>query len=59
MEWITLKKLSEISGISEDAIRANVKKGVWQKGKHWTKAPNGRLFCNPKEVESWVLGRAR
>ncbi len=57
MEWLTLKKFSEISGISEDAIRANLKKGVWQKDKHWIKAPNGRLFCNPKEVEQWLLGK--
>lgn len=58
MKWVTIKKLSELVGYSEDAIRAKIKKGVWRQGAHWVKAADGRILVNLPGIESWIEGRA-
>ena len=58
MNWVTIKKLCELSGYTQDAIRAKVKRGIWTCGKHWRKAPDGRILFNIKAIESWVEGKA-
>ena len=58
MKYITIKKLTELSGYSEHGIRAKIKKGIWLCNKHWIKAPDGRIFLDPKEIEAWQEGRA-
>jgi len=54
MKWITITKMSSISGYSENAIRAKIKRGVWLMGKHWRKAPDNRILLCPKEIDAWV-----
>lgn len=54
MNWITIKKCSELSGYSEEAIRAKIKKGQWVIDQHFTKAPDGRILIGIKEVEKWI-----
>ena len=56
MKWITINKLSELTGYSENAIRAKIKKGVWLMERHWRKAPDGRVLLNPQAIEDWVEG---
>jgi len=56
MKWITIHKLSELTGYSENAIRAKIKKGVWLMERHWRKAPDGRVLLNPQAIEDWVEG---
>jgi len=57
MKWVRIEKLSELSGISHDAIYAYNKKGIWIEGTHWLKR-QGRLYFNIKEIEKWVEGKA-
>lgn len=57
MELVRINKLSELTGLTEEAIRQLVKKGDWLKGKHWEKAPNGRLWFNTTEIQAWVRGK--
>ena len=54
--WITIRKLSDLSGYSEDAIRAKIKKGVWLLGQHCIKAPDGRILFNPQKYNEWAQG---
>ena len=54
MNWVTIKKFSELSGYSEDAIRAKRKKGQWVIDQHFKKAPDGRILIGIKEVEKWI-----
>jgi len=56
MKWVTVKKLSEMSGYTDDAIRAKKQKGVWLIDKHWTKAPDNKVLFNPKAIDDWVEG---
>ena len=57
MKWVVIKKLSELTGYTENAIRAKIKKGIWLCDKHWRKAPDGRILFNLREIESWVEGK--
>lgn len=54
MNWVTIKKLSQLCGYSEDAIRAKIKKGHWVIDQHFKKAPDGRILLSVKEVEKWI-----
>ena len=56
MKWITIGKLSEHMGYSENAVRAKIKNGIWLMNKHWRKAPDGRILMNPETIASWVEG---
>jgi Putative excisionase (DUF1233) len=58
MNWVLIKKLYGLSGITENASYAYIKKGKWLEGKHYKKAPNGRIFFNTKEIEKWIEGKA-
>ena len=57
MNWVLIKKLSEMSGLTTHAIYAYIKKGIWIEGKHFKKAPNNRIFFNIGEIENWIIGR--
>jgi len=54
MNWVTIKKFSQLCGYSEDAIRAKIKKGQWMIDQHFRKAPDGRILIDIKEVEKWI-----
>lgn len=54
MKWVTIKKLSEVTGYTEDAIRAKIKKQVWQQNWHWRKAPDGRILMNQDKIAEWI-----
>jgi hypothetical protein len=54
MNWVTIKKFSQLCGYSEDAIRAKIKKGQWMIDQHFKKAPDGRILIGIKEVEKWI-----
>lgn len=53
-KWVTIKKLVELTGYTEYAVRAKTKKGVWHMGQHWRKAKDGRILFNVKEIETWM-----
>lgn len=56
MKWITINKFHELTGYSENAIRAKIKKGIWLMELHWIKAPDGRILLNPQAINTWVEG---
>ena len=58
MKWVLIKKVVELVGYSEDAIRAKIKKGVWLKGTHWVKAPDNRILFNIEAIQKWIEGKA-
>lgn len=58
MRWVLVKKFSELSGYSEEAVRQKIKKGVWLYGAHYRKAPDGRIIVNIEEVEKWLESSA-
>jgi hypothetical protein len=62
INYFTIKKFAELSGYSEEAIRAKIKDGVWMEGRVFRKAPDGRILISAEGFESWVetgLGSVR
>ena len=57
LRYVTIPKFYEMSGYTEDAIRAKIKGGVWLEGVVWKKAPDGRILINPEGYEKWVEGK--
>ncbi|NVK44439.1 MAG: excisionase [Oceanospirillaceae bacterium] len=55
MNLVTIKKFSELSGYSEEAVRQKIKKGVWRLRDHVIKAPDGRILIKLDKVEEWAL----
>ena len=54
VRWVTIKRASELTGYTVDAINHKVKGGVWAQGKLWRKAPDGRILINLEEFDRWV-----
>lgn len=57
MKWVTIKKLAELIGYTEEAIRCKIKKGVWLQGRHWVRGPDGRILVSVPGVFAWIEGR--
>lgn len=57
MNWVLIKTLVDLTGYTEQAIRAKVKKGVWVCGTHWRKAPDGHIFFSPLAIAAWIEGK--
>ncbi|MCG7988310.1 MAG: excisionase [Candidatus Thiodiazotropha lotti] len=56
--WVTVARLSDMSGYSERAIYNKKHKLTWKENVHWRKAPDGRLLFNPLAITAWIEGRA-
>lgn len=54
MNWKTLNKVSEETGLTKEALRALKKKGKLREKLHWVKGPNGRIFFNIQQLEIWI-----
>lgn len=58
INWVRIKKIAELTGYTEEAIRNKRKKGVWRENIHWRKAPDNRLVFNIKAIGQWLEGKA-
>ena len=56
VEWVTVKRLSELTGLSVEAIRAIKKKGLVLMDYHWQKKC-GRIYFNTTRFNEWVEGK--
>lgn len=56
MNWITLKKYSELSGYTCKALYNKIERGILKEGTHWKKSPDGRLHISVKDFEAWITG---
>ena len=54
MQLVTIKKFSELTGYSEEAIRQKLKKGIWRFREHAFKAPDGRILIKTTKIEEWI-----
>ena len=54
VRYLTIRKFSEESGYTENAVRAKIQRGIWREGVVWVNAPDGRQLIDTKGYESWV-----
>lgn len=57
LKWVLIKKLIESIGITDDAIRAKIARGVWLQDIHWKKAPDNRIYFNYEAIQKWIEGK--
>ncbi len=56
VKYVTIKKFSELTGYTEDAIRNKIKGGVWVEGIHYRHAPDNRIQMDMDAYTDWVEG---
>ncbi len=54
VNWVTIDKASELTGLSREAIRALKKKGQWREKVQWRRSPNGRILISLEGYKQWV-----
>lgn len=55
-KWVLIPKVTESTGYTADAIRAKIKRGIWQYEKHWRRAPDNRIVLNLDAINQWMGG---
>jgi hypothetical protein len=56
LEWVLIPVFSQLTGYSEKAVRRKIEEGVWIEGRHYRRAPDGRLTMNMQRYYDWVEG---
>jgi hypothetical protein len=59
MDWKTIEKISEETGLSAESLRALKKRGIFREKLHWVKAPNGRIFLSYSAIQNWIAGNSK
>lgn len=54
IQWVLIPVFSTLTGYSEKAIRRKIGDGIWIQGRHYKKAPDGRITMNLQEYYKWV-----
>ena len=53
--FVTVELAGTMMGLSADAVRKRMQRGVWVEGKHYRKTPDGRVWVDMEGIEKWVL----
>lgn len=57
LKWVTLQVYAVSSGYSEGALRQKMRRGQFIEGKHFRKAPDGRVLVNVDECQNWGINK--
>lgn len=57
-DYVTVSLYEAISGKSQSAIRALIKRGYWVEGKQYRRDELGGIWISTKGVAKWVEGTA-
>lgn len=55
IRFVTLKKLAELSGYSESALRKKAHDNIFKEGVHYRRSPDGRIQFDLEEYQKWIL----
>lgn len=53
-QYMLIPVFSDLTGYTEKAVRRKIEDGVWIEGRHYRRAPDGRLTMNLQEYYKWV-----
>lgn len=56
LEWVLIPLFCTLSGYTDKAIRRKIADGIWIEGRHYRKAPDGRITINIPAYYRWVEG---
>lgn len=55
--YVQIRKMEDLTGYSESAIRTKIAKGIWLEGIHYRRAPDNRVLMDLEAYEDWVEGK--
>lgn len=53
-KWVKANVMFAMTGYTQDALEMKRKRGVWEEGVVWKKAPDGNILYNWRAYEEWV-----
>lgn len=56
LKWMLLPLFCQLTGYTDKAVRRKIEDGVWLQGRHFRKAPDGRITMNLQAYYHWVEG---
>lgn len=54
LKFVTIRKMAEMCGYTEKAIRRKIEGGIFIEGTHYIKAPDGRIHFDLEQYEKWL-----
>jgi hypothetical protein len=52
--WVLIPLFCTLTGYSDKAVRRKIEDGIWLQGKHFRKAPDGRITMSMPAYYQWV-----
>lgn len=52
--YVTVRLASQITGLTEKAIRRKMEEGKWLEGREWHRSPDGGIFISVRGYSAWV-----
>lgn len=57
LQWVLIPTFCSLTGYTVKAVQRKIADGVFIQGKHYKKAPDGRITMNLQHYYEWVEGR--
>lgn len=54
MQWVTVQKLAELTGLTDKSIYNNIYRNIWIEGKHYKKRRR-RIYLNIPAIIEWIV----
>ena len=54
VNWVTVARYAELSGVSEAGVRSRIESGLWQEGEQWKWDDAHRQMVNLAKADEWV-----
>lgn len=52
--WVTIELATKVTGLSVAGIRGKIRRKQWAAGRHYKKAPDGRIYISIPAYERWI-----
>jgi hypothetical protein len=54
---VTIRLAATVTGLTERAIEAKIREGVWLGGQEYNRGPDGRIYIDLHAVSRWIRSR--
>jgi hypothetical protein len=54
---VTIRLAATVTGLTERAIEAKIREGVWLEGQEYNRAPDGRSYVDMHAVGRWIRAK--
>ncbi len=55
--WVKIRKFAALTGYTVNAIHCKRRRGDWEEGILWRKAPDGNILIHFENFQHWVGGK--